>query len=187
MPPSPLSPPVRRPLPPRSRRPPPRSPPKRPSAADVELLVAAQGLELAALELYVTALAGDASFDDLTRSTLGSIRQHHDAYAEALGGLLGRDSITTPDAALLSARSGDFGGSDAAAIITAAHDLEKALVATHTGLVGQLTGTDGTGLIASILVVEARHIPVLATLLGLDPVDDIDAFVTNDATPLTPA
>jgi hypothetical protein len=166
------------------------APPKQPTSDDVQLLVFAQRAELAAQELYTAALDADQEspiFDDLSRATMASIRQHHDAYAEALGGLLGRDSIRESEQSIVDSLSADFTGSDAAAIAVAAHGLEQTLVATHTELLGALDGIDGSALIASILVVEARHIPVLATLAGLDAVDDIALFVDNDATPLTPA
>jgi hypothetical protein len=166
------------------------APAKQPTDADVDLLVFAQGAELAALELYTAALDADAEsglFDELTRSTMAGLRQHHDAYAEALGGLLGRSSVRDSAASIVDGLSASFTGGDAASIAVAAHGLEQSLVATHTDLLGQLDGIDGSALIASILVVEARHIPVLATLAGLDPVDDIALFVDNDATPLTPA
>jgi hypothetical protein len=158
--------------------------PKRPTTADEALLVAAQAAELAAFELYDSALGGDA-FEGDDRATIAGIRQHHDAYAEALGGLLGRGSTSDADEAVVEQYSSGFDGSSAASVALAAHGLERTLVATHTALLAELDGTDGAGLIASILVVEARHIPVLASLAGLDPASDLDAFVgQNDATPL---
>lgn len=163
------------------------APPKRPTETDEQLLAFAQAAELAALELYDTAVSGDAGFDEASRIAMASIRQHHDAYAEALGGLLGRASVTEAAEAVLDAFSADFASSDPTTVATAAHELERTLVATHTSLLGELDGIDGSGLIASILVVEARHVPVLAQIAGLDPGSDLDAFVgQNDATPLSP-
>jgi len=58
-------------------------------------------------------------------------------------------------------------------------------VATLTDMLGQLQGTDGAGLIASILIVEARHGTVIAYLNGSKDLDEL--LVTTEATALTPA
>jgi hypothetical protein len=162
--------------------------PKRPSKADEELLVFAQAAELAAFELYESALSGGGrSFDDTARSAMAAIRQHHDAYAEAFGGLLGRASTSQAADSVVEQFTADFTSGDAVTVALAAHELEKTLVATHTSLLGELDGTDGSGLVAAVLVVEARHVPVLAHIAGLDPDSDLDLFIgQNDAQPLSP-
>lgn len=161
--------------------------PKRPTPADQDLLIAAQSAELAAFELYDSALADNGSaFDDTSRAAMASIRQHHDAYAEAFGGLLGRASIKDAATSVVDQFSADFGSGNPETIALAAHELERTLVATHTSLLGELDGLDGAGLVASVLVVEGRHIPVLAHIAGLDPSSNLDAFIgENDATPLS--
>ena len=60
--------------------------------------------------------------------------------------------------------------------------LENIAVATHTEVVGALQGTDGAALIASILVVEARHVVVL---LDMAEQTDLDALLVNDAAALS--
>ena len=70
------------------------------------------------------------------------------------------------------------------ALAAAAYDLESTLVATHTELLGQLEGIDGARLIASILIVEARHGTVLADVAGHG--DDLDALFVNDADAAAP-
>jgi hypothetical protein len=67
-------------------------------------------------------------------------------------------------------------------MLTAAAELENIAVATHTEVVGALQGTDGAALIASILVVEARHVVVL---LDMAEQTDLDALLVNDAAALS--
>ena len=65
----------------------------------------------------------------------------------------------------------------------AAYNVEATLVATHTDLIGQLEGTNGAALIASILITEARHCTVLAVIAGET---DLDVLLLSDATALQP-
>ena len=58
-------------------------------------------------------------------------------------------------------------------------------VATHTDILGKLQGTDGAALIASILIVEARHGTVIASLNGSTDLDDL--LVNTEADALAPA
>ena len=62
-----------------------RHAPPGPTAADAELLGAAQAVELAARDLYRAAI--DAGADD---DVYVGIRDNHQAYADVLSGLLGR-------------------------------------------------------------------------------------------------
>ena len=70
-------------------------------------------------------------------------------------------------------------------MLDAAYSLESTAVATHLDVLGQLQGTDGASLIASILIVEARHGTVLGYLNGAT---DLDALlVDEEADALAPA
>jgi hypothetical protein len=158
------------------------SPPLRPTPDDVTLLGFAQSIELAARDLYDVALDTDA-FDDNTRAVVAAIRESHEAYATSISGLLGRQAPQTahPIAEdLASSFSGDLDS-----ILVAAYDLESTAVATHLDILGQLTGTDGAGLLASILVVEGRHGTVLAYLNDATSLDDL--LVATEAAALAPA
>ena len=70
-------------------------------------------------------------------------------------------------------------------MLDAASALESTAVATHTDILGKLHGTDGAALIASILIVEARHGTVLASLNGSTDLDDL--LVNTEADALAPA
>lgn len=143
------------------------APPKRPTEADIELLGAAQSFEWAAATLYNGALER-ASLDDTSRPVIVAMAEHHEAYAQALSSLLGRQAPNVADESLL-AGAGDFEADP----LGQGYLLESALVATHTDLLGALQGVDGAALIASIMVVEARHGTVLADLAGLTELGDL--------------
>lgn len=157
------------------------APPKRPEAGDIELLAFAQSVELAATELYAMAI-GSGSLSDDTLAIVTNVHQAHVSYGQSLNGLLGRNA---PNAALseLTDSAADAFGGDEAAFLAAAFELEDTLVATHTQLIGQLLGTNGIELIASILIVEARHALVFADLAGET---DLDALIFTTAEALEP-
>ena len=148
------------------------SSPQRPTAADSVLLGLAQRLELAAVSLYDTALAGEALNDDV-RPTFSYIRQSHLAAAQALSALLGRSAPGQPLEELLDEVLDSFSSSSLADVAAAAATLENVAAATHTDLIGVLEGTDGAELVASILIVESRHATVLASIAGETELDEL--------------
>jgi hypothetical protein len=158
------------------------APSRRPTDADVSLLGFAQSVELAARDLYDVAL-GTTGFDENQRAVVATIRESHDAYAASLSAILGRQApqLANPVVEELKA---SFGG-DGPSVLTAAYNLESTAVATHIDILGKLQGTDGAALLASILIVEARHGTVLAYLNGSTGLDDL--LVNTEADALTPA
>ena len=140
------------------------------------------GLIQRAAILYDVALGGK-DYDDSTRAVLATIRESHEAYATSLSGLLGRTAPQQPDP-VFDELQPSFSG-DASSVLDAAGALESTAVATHTDILGRLRGTDGAALIASILIVEARHGTVLAALNGATSLDDL--LVSTEADALTPA
>lgn len=158
------------------------APAKRPSTDDVTLLGFAQSVELAARDLYDVAL-GTSGFDAEQRAVIATIRESHDAYAASLSAILGRLAPQTPNP-VVDSLSSSFAG-ERSTVLAAAYTLESTAVATHTDILGKLQGTDGATLIASILIVEARHGTVLAYLNGKTELDDL--LVNDEADALTPA
>ena len=158
------------------------TPPKRPTNDDVALLGFAQTIELAARNLYDVALATN-QFDDNERAVLATIRESHEAYATSLSGELGRNAPQEINPIFDDLKS-SFGG-DKASVLDAAYGIESTAVATHTEILSQLQGTDGASLVASILIVEARHGTVLASLNGSKDLDKL--LVDNEADALAPA
>jgi len=150
--------------------------PVRPTEADSELLASAQAAALATRDLYQAAVAAGATGDHT--ATFVSLAAHHDAYAQAISSLIGRAAPQARDDELFSANKSDF-ESDATTAALAAHTLENSLVAAHTELIGELEGTEGAALIASMVVIESRHVVALATIAGKSPVGDIDLFLVT--------
>ena len=146
------------------------APPKRPTDDDIVLLSFAQMLELAARDLYNVAL-GKSVFADATLEAVKAIGEAHEAYAQAISGLIGRVAPNSAQSDLFDELSKDFAGS-AKDVAAAARSLENNLVATHVEIVGKLVGVDGSALVASMVVVEARHATVLAHIAGVDTLDD---------------
>jgi hypothetical protein len=156
------------------------APPLRPTDGDVPLLGFAQSVELASRQLYDVALGTKGLFDDNQRAVIAAIRESHSAYAAALSAILGRLAPQTADSGLIDDLKSTFSGK-LADVLQAAYGLESTAVATHTDILGQLQGIDGAALIASILVVEARHGTVLASMNGSTKLDDLLVAKEADA------
>lgn len=144
--------------------------PKRPTDDDVTLLAAAQQIELTARDLYEAGLAS-GGFSDEQASVLTHLREAHEAYANSLSGMLGRQAPGTRNDDLFDALSNDF-DSDADSVLAAMISLEQTLAVTHADLLGRLVGTSGATLIASVQVAEARHSAALAHLAGVTSLSD---------------
>jgi len=156
--------------------------PERPTEGDVALLAFAQGAELAARDLYAAALAAGAAGD--TDRVLQAAHDNHQAAADVISALIGVDAPHEPDAAVVEQWQESFESSDLAAVAAAGYELENTLMATHTGLVGQLENIDGATRLAALVIGEARLAPVLADLAGNG--DDLVALFDNSAAALTP-
>jgi hypothetical protein len=155
------------------------APPKQPTPGDVELLSFAQSIELAAAELYATAL-GSGSLGEKTTEIVQTIHQAHVSYGQSLNALLGRKAPGQSLGSLVDGNSDAFGGSNAA-FLEAARQLENTAVATHTDLIADIEGTDGAQLIASVVLAEARFGLALADLAGET---DLAKLVSTGAEPL---
>lgn len=148
------------------------APPKQPTAADVELLSFAIGLELAMVDLYGKNAAGSKDDAKAVAELFGA---NHRAAAQALAGLVGRAAPTSRNAAFFAEHAPKVTGAatEASAYLAS---LENALVATHLKVLGSLKGVDGASLVASILPIEARQAAVLVGLSGSTELDDIMAL-----------
>jgi Ferritin-like domain len=170
------------------------APPLRPTSADVQLLGFAQSVELAAVDVYDILRdrmsSGDLSVPDETVQVVEVFREHHQAYAQSLSGILGRSAPAVANAALLVTIVGPFETGTIDEALSAAYDLENVLVATNLSILDQLIGTSGAAMIASIFPVEAKHAIVLGTMIGqtdLVPasgVESTDEALTPDQFPV---
>jgi hypothetical protein len=159
------------------------APPRRPNADDIALLSFAQSVELSIRDLYDVALGGK-TFSGATRAALTAIREAHEAYGQSLSGLLGREAPNKRVEELFTSMQKSFSGA-AADVATAAQALENTAVATHSDIIGKLVGIDGSSLVASIAIVEARHATYLATLAGAKTLDE--ELAGGDAKALSPS
>ncbi|MEI7619744.1 MAG: ferritin-like domain-containing protein [Actinomycetota bacterium] len=158
------------------------APPKRPTTADIELLAVAQSIELAIRDLYDAAL-GAKSFEGATAEAVTAIREAHEAYAQSISGLIGSDAKGLRSEKLYNAQRSNFTGSTTS-VAQAAAKLENVASATHLEILGSLIGIDAAALIASVLVVEARHATVLNTIAGASTLSN---QLANDGVALSPA
>lgn len=127
--------------------------------ADANSLNLALFREWGAVAQYRSWVASTRISDD-ERAVLLSFHGHHQAYCDALKAYLGPDVVDDPGTFVPDA-SQDFAA--AAADLAA---VEAGLVREHTAAIGQVNGTEAAALLASIIVVEARHEAALQTLLA---------------------
>jgi hypothetical protein len=161
-------------------------PPQRPTDTDTALLGFAQSIELAASQLYAQAVP---RLTTKLAPTGSAFRDNHQLYAEQLGGMLGRRAPGVANQTLVQERSAAFGASSELEILRAMYELEISLAASYSSVLGNLKGTDGAALVASIQPIEARQAVVLGQALDL-PNDQLMPVLEGDepgATVLTPA
>ncbi|MFZ9629830.1 MAG: ferritin-like domain-containing protein [Ilumatobacteraceae bacterium] len=145
------------------------TPPKAPTADDIDLLAAAQRLELSLRDVYDDAIANVAGWSDTQATVMVAIREAHEEFANALSATLGRKAPNSRSEIAYATLhlDTDVDPATAAAALAA---VESAAVATHQQVLGGLTGTDAAALTAAIITAEARHCTVLADLAGItDP------------------
>ena len=152
------------------------------AADDIVLLSFEQSMELTIRDLYDVAL-NLGSFTGAQLETVNAIRDAHEAYGNSISGLLGRNAPNAALPKLFTALKADFAG-NAQDVATAARTLENNAAATHIETLDALVGIDGAALIASIIIVEARHATVLASFAGVSALDDL---LASDGKALSPS
>ena len=151
----------------------------RPTPGDIALLVFAQSAELAVHDLYTAALNRGGYGDD-EAAMVAMFGEHHLAYAQSIGGLLGAKAPNTRNEDLYRQFVGSLTGG--AASNRMLQTLENTLATTHTDLLSQLEGTEGANLIASIITGEARHGATFGTL----PTLSLSSALDNSTLSLAP-
>lgn len=136
------------------------APPRR-DPADIAALNAALVRESRMAATYAIAVAA-VSGDD--KNALLLVHDHHVAYAQALKGYLATEAGDASTQPLAS----PSGGITALASQLAA--LEEETVTIHTNSLETLRGIDAASLVASIIVVEARHVAALNVIAGTSPI-----------------
>jgi superoxide dismutase len=143
----------------------PRStPPAQPTEVDKQLLLFSQGVELAARDLYKKALES-AKYSDDEVAMLTMFGEHHNTYAQAINGLIGKVATNKRNDALYATHVGQLASAQSA--YAALQSLENTVAATNTDILGQLLGIDAARILASIITTEARMAAVFGTLPAL--------------------
>lgn len=158
------------------------APPKKPTAADIELLNFAQSVELTIRDLYDVAITAGV-FEGLAVDEVNAIREAHEGYGTAIAGLIGRGASNSSSVVLFGQLQATFVG-DPTLVAASAAALEDAAVATHLDILDQLSGIDGSALIASIITIEARHATVLKAISG---VEDLTEILAAELVALSPS
>ena len=143
-------------------------PPKQPSPDDLVILSFAQSLELAVFQTYELAVP-KLGADLLV--VAGTFASHHRQHAQAMAGLAGKAALNTANQSLLAELTPLMNDAkDEAGALKVLFDLETAAASAYVAALGQLVGTNGAQVVASIQPIEARHAVVLgqALDLGLD-------------------
>ena len=149
-------------------------------------------MELSAAAAYTAVVdrAEELALPDDVYSVVQVFRDHHESYAQSLSGLLGKTAPGTPNTTLDDEFGAAFTAGSLDEVLIAGIALEDATVATNLRLLGELQGTDGAALVASILVTEARHSTVLSALSGNDDLmpkfglEPLDAALSPDDYPV---
>lgn len=136
------------------------APPHR-DAADNDVLNASLERESRMVATYRTAITG-LTKSDLIAMTL--ILDHHVAYAQVLKGYLAVEAKKTSSAPLASPTG------SLASIARQLAALEDQTATIHTDNLATIKGLDAATLLASIVIVEARHAAALELVAGASPI-----------------
>jgi Ferritin-like domain len=130
------------------------------SPSDTKLLAFAQTLELATRDIYATVLTRKSLSDDES-ALLEQFHAHHVAYEQTLNGLLSKNAANKRDEAIYASFSAKL--SEAQNIWVALLEIENIMIASHTKAIETIESAKIAALIASIIIVEARHAAILAS------------------------
>jgi len=130
------------------------------SPSDTRLLAFAQSLELTTRDIYATVLTRKSLSDDES-AMLEQFHAHHVAYEQTLNGLLSKNAANKRDEAIYVSFSAKL--SEAQNIWVALLEIENIMIASHTKAIETIESAKIAALIASIIIVEARHAAILAS------------------------
>ena len=158
----------------------PRStPPAQPTDADKQLLLFVQGVELAARDLYKKTV-DSGKFSDDESAMLTMFGEHHNSYAQAMNGLIGKVATNKRNDSLYSTHVGQLASAQSA--FASLQSLENTLATTNTDVLGQLLGLDAARILAAIITTEARMAAVFGTLPALS----VTSALNSSANSLAP-
>jgi hypothetical protein len=150
---------------------------------DRQLVLFAQGLELAAAQAYVVAVETNL-LDAQTTEYARTFERHHRDHAQALGALAGEEdqSGIQPNAAVLAALGPQIqGAADERALFQVLYGVEEGAAATYLRALGIVESWLVAGPVATILPIESQHAVVWGRLAELPESDWMPAFGTTEA------
>jgi len=148
--------------------------------ADSKLLAFAQALELAIRDIYATLVdRGTKTGDEL--AILKLMHSHHVAYEQSLNGMLSKKAATSRNDEVFTQTFSAL--SDPTKTWPVLLELENTAVATHTALVEKIESPTAASLIASVVMVEARHAAIISTLVTTNLGSALDNPATALAAP----
>ncbi|MCU0310319.1 MAG: ferritin-like domain-containing protein [Acidimicrobiales bacterium] len=149
--------------------------------ADLDLVLFAESLELAAAAAYQVAV-DDARLDTTAAETARMFGRHHAEHAEALRGLIPEDlQRFTPNQAVVDAVVPQLNAAtDQNQVLTVLYGVEEGAAATYLRALGVLDWVVA-GPAATILPIESQHAVVLGQLADLPQADWMPAFGTEQA------
>ena len=130
------------------------------SSSDIKLLAFAHTLELTTRDTYAVAVARKSLSDD-ERALLEQFHANHVAYEQSLNGLLSKNAVTKRDDAIYASFSTKL--SEAQNIWLALLEIENIMIASHTKAIETIESAKVAALVASMIMVEARHAAILAS------------------------
>lgn len=150
--------------------------------ADLQLVIFAQGLELAAAAAYGVAI-DTKTLSSPAAETCRLFARHHREHAAALAGLTPKDQVvTTPNAAVVNAIAPQLQAArDQDAVLSIMYGVEEGAAATYLRAVGTVDSFLVAGPAATILPVESQHAVVLGQLTDQPISSWMPAFGTTTA------
>ncbi len=141
-------------------------PPQQPTTGDLPLLAFAQSVELAALSIYAAVVA-TGKLSEASAPIAAAFANHHRQHAEALSGVAGKAALNQPNGSLLRTYNPLVQAAvDEKAVLTILFQIETALTSTYVDQLGDLEGTNGVTVVASMQPIESRHAVVIGNALG---------------------
>jgi hypothetical protein len=153
---------------------------------DLQLVLFAQGLELAAQAAY-QAMAATGKMQGQQLESARLFGRHHGEHATALAALTPKAQVViSPNAKILALFSPQISGApDANALMQVAFNIEAGAASTYQLAMGELANWQSATAVATIQPIEAQHAVVWGQALG-KPVDQWMPAFETDANALSP-
>jgi hypothetical protein len=152
------------------------------SAADTNLLVFAQGLELTAQAVYAS-ITATGKLQGQQLQSARTFALHHRQHASLLASLTPKAKVPTqPNSKILALFSGQIDSApDANALLQIAFNVESGAASTYQLAMGALQNWQGAAAVATIEPIEAQHATVWGQTLNLPTEQWLPAFQTTAA------